>query len=252
MFVACSTRCFSREPLEKALRHIADLEFGKIEVALDWNGPHLQPDKLISDFDGCFHRIRYATNQPFSSLAVDFGAIEGDPFQRQFEASCRLAKALTVAVMTIPAAPAGTPLDREIARLAALTEYANRAGLVLTVLTDSRTITADPEITERLCREVPGLGLTLDPSHYIQLSATAFDDLFPYVQNVQLRDTGKKPDEFHVRIGQGKVEYNRLVTMLERNGYNRSLTVAIFDDPEPPFDVEVEVRKLKLVLESLL
>ena len=40
--------------------------------------------------------------------------------------------------------------------------------------------------------------------------------------------------------------------MLERVGYNRSLTVAIFDRPENDFDVELEVRKLKLLIESLL
>ena len=30
MFVACSTLCFAREPLEKALRLIAELEFDKL------------------------------------------------------------------------------------------------------------------------------------------------------------------------------------------------------------------------------
>ena len=32
MFVACSTLCFSNEPLESALRHIAELEFDKMNV----------------------------------------------------------------------------------------------------------------------------------------------------------------------------------------------------------------------------
>ena len=35
MFVACSTQCFTKEPLESALRHIAELEFDKIELAID-------------------------------------------------------------------------------------------------------------------------------------------------------------------------------------------------------------------------
>ena len=34
MFVACSTLCFSREPLEAALRRIAELEFSKIDLAI--------------------------------------------------------------------------------------------------------------------------------------------------------------------------------------------------------------------------
>ena len=72
------------------------------------------------------------------------------------------------------------------------------------------------------------------------------------MQNIHLRDTGKNPGEFQVRVGQGQIEYARIVTQLQRYGYNRSLTVAIIDRLENPFDREVEVRKLKLLLETLL
>jgi sugar phosphate isomerase/epimerase len=76
--------------------------------------------------------------------------------------------------------------------------------------------------------------------------------LFAYVQNVHFRDTGKKPGDFQVRVGQGEVEYGKIVSQLERHNYDRSLTVSIFDRPDNTFDGEVEVRKLKLLLESLL
>ena len=79
-----------------------------------------------------------------------------------------------------------------------------------------------------------------------------YDIVFPYVQNVHLRDTGLAPGEFQVRVGQGQIEYARIVTQLQRYGYNRSLTVAIIDRPDNPFDREVEVRKLKLLLETLI
>ena len=64
--------------------------------------------------------------------------------------------------------------------------------------------------------------------------------------------TQQAPGEFQVRVGQGCIEYARVVNQLQRFGYNRSLTVAIIDRPENPFDREVEVRKLKLLLETLL
>ena len=79
-----------------------------------------------------------------------------------------------------------------------------------------------------------------------------YDIVFPYVQNVHLRDTGLAPGEFQVRVGQGQIEYARIVTLLQRYGYNRALTVAIIDRPDNPFDREVEVRKLKLLLETLI
>ena len=55
-----------------------------------------------------------------------------------------------------------------------------------------------------------------------------------------------------LRVGQGEIEYNRVFNQLARHGYDRGLTVSILDQIDNPFDVEVEVRKLKLLLESLL
>ena len=67
-----------------------------------------------------------------------------------------------------------------------------------------------------------------------------------------MRDTGLVPGEFQVRVGQGQIEYARIVNLLERYGYSRSLTVAIIDRPDNPFEREVELRKLKLLLETLI
>ena len=154
----------------------------------------------------------------------------------------------------MPSAPLGTPLEEEIKRLSSLVDTAMRDGLVPTLLTDSGTLAGDPVIAIELCKAVPGLGLTLDPSHGLQgpHKEIEFDLVYPYVQNVHLRDTGTKPGEFQVRVGQGLVEYARIVSQLQRYGYSRALTVAIVDRPDNAFEREVEVRKLRLFLETLL
>jgi sugar phosphate isomerase/epimerase len=255
VFVACSTLCFSREPLETALRHIAELEFDKFELTIAESGAHLRPSEVSENPDAAVHRLRHGPSLTPAGLGLDFGpeaGSEGPVLRKRFEAMCRLAKPLTVAVLAIPAAPLGTPVDDEVKRLTTLTGIAMREGLVLTVETHGQTLTADPATAIELCKAVPGLGLTLDPSHYIQGGHKDFDAVYPYVQNIRLRDTGKGPGEFQVRVGQGEIEYGRVVNLLERNGYDRALTVAILDSLDSPFDVEVEVRKLKLLLESLL
>ena len=254
MFVACSTLCFTREPLESALRHIAELEFDKIELVIAEGGPHLRPSEVSENVEAAAHRLRHGPSLTPAAISLDFGDPEPEPpvLRKRFEAMGRLAKPLTVAVLTIPAAPLGTPFDDEVKRLTGLSGLAMRQGLVLAVETHSRTLTADPSAAVALCKAVPGLGLTLDPSHYIQGGFKDFDAVYPYVQNVHLRDTGKGPGEFQVRVGQGNVEYGRIVSQLERHGYDRCLTVSILDAIDNPFDVEVEVRKLKLLLESLL
>lgn len=257
MFVACSTLCFAGEPLEKALRQIAELEFDKFELAVVEGGPHLKPSEIGDTPEAALQRLRRGPSLSPSSLYVDFGpgdgSIPGTLFKR-FESSCRLAKALGVAVLTTHAAPLDSPFDDEVKRLAALASYATREGLVLSLLTHSETLAGDPAIALRLCKAIPPLGLTLDPSHFIHgpFRGADFDALIPYAQNVHFRDTGKDPGAFQVRVGQGEVEYGKIVTQLQRCGYKRSLTVAIVDRPDNPFDREVEVRKLKLLLESLL
>jgi L-ribulose-5-phosphate 3-epimerase UlaE len=69
-----------------------------------------------------------------------------------------------------------------------------------------------------------------------------------YVYHVRLRDTSK--DKLQVRIGQGEVEYGRLINQLNRVNYNRALCVDIA--PTPDVDQLAEMRKLRLLLESLL
>ena len=256
MFVACSTLCFAREPLETALRQIAELEFDKFELALVEDGQHMRPSEAGDNPEAALQRLRSGPSLIPSSLHIDFGAVDwSDPVTRKrFDGLCRLAKSLSVAVLTIPAAPLGTPVADEVKRLSSLVSTAMREGLVLALLTHAETLTADPQVAVELCQAVPGLGLTLDPSHYLQgpHPSVDYDSVFPYVQNVHLRDTGLGPGEFQVRVGQGQIEYARIVNLLQRYGYNRALTVAIIDRPDNPFDREVEVRKLKLLLETLI
>jgi len=156
------------------------------------------------------------------------------------------------AVVNVPAAPAGSDFAAEVARLTGLKRVAEAEGVILTVETHSRTLTADPARAAELCRQVPGLGLTLDPSHYVVGAHPPhdYDDLFPYVRHVRLRDTA--PDRLQVRVGQGQVEYGRIVSQLSRERYQRALCVDIRDTPEPDYPMEPEVRKLKFLLESMV
>ena len=123
-------------------------------------------------------------------------------------------------------------------------------GLVLTVATRIGTLTEKPATALELCQRVPGLGVTLDPSHYIYgpHQGASYDQLMKYVYNTHLRDTTK--DKLQVRVGQGQIEYGKLVTQLSRVHYNRGLTVHLTEMPE--VDHAAEMRKMRLLLESLL
>jgi sugar phosphate isomerase/epimerase len=181
---------------------------------------------------------------------------DDDPheYQRQLRAICRLARLSTVSIIAVPAGPSDSTLEAEAARLRPLVQLAQAEGIVLTVPTRTGTVTEYPDAAAELCERLPGLGLTLDPSHYIAgpHQGKPFDVVYPFVRHVHLRDTGKGPDQFQVRVGQGEVEYGRIIAHLHRFGYDRLLTVAIHDFPDAPYAMDAEVRKLKFLLESLV
>ena len=122
MFVACSTLCFAREPLETALRQIAELEFDKFELALVEDGQHLRPSEVGDNPEAALQRLRSGPSLIPSSLYIDFGGVDWtDPLTRKrFDGLCRLAKSLSVAVITLHASPTGTPVADEVKRLAPL------------------------------------------------------------------------------------------------------------------------------------
>jgi sugar phosphate isomerase/epimerase len=159
-----------------------------------------------------------------------------------------------VPLLTLNAAPVGTSVDAEVQRLTRLLRLAEKDGLLLTLATLTGTLTEDPDVAVALCERVPGLGLTLDPSHYIAgpLQGQSFDQVYPFVRHVHLRDTGRGPNQMQVHVGQGEVEYGRVITQLSRFDYDRLLTVDIRDVPQENFTKEHEVRKLKYLLESLV
>ncbi len=254
MYIACSTLCFGQHPLEQALRIIAELEFNKADVAVHEQGPHLRPSEVAADVPTAALRLRLGPGLTPAAFSVEIEADDPAEHDRQFQAVCRLARVTAVPLLTLRAAKSGTGFEAEAARLGRLVRLAGRDGVQVSVATLTGTLTEGPDAAAELCRRVPGLGLTLDPSHYIAgpHQGKGFDVVYPHVRHVHLRDTGRGPNQFQVRIGQGEVEYGRIVAQLARYHYDRLLTVAIHDVPDAPFAMEPEVRKLKYLLESLV
>jgi sugar phosphate isomerase/epimerase len=254
VYVACSTTCFSRLPLEQALRMINELEFGKVDIAIHEQGPHLKPSEVALDVSLAAQRIRIGPKLTPAAFSLEIEAEGEDAVMRQLRAICKLGRMTAVSVLTMAASPIGIGMDAEVKRLAKLTRLVTTEGLALTVSTKTGTLTETPAAAAELCERVPGLGLTLDPSHFVNgpHQGGPFDEVIPYVKHVHLRDTSRGPGKLQVRIGQGEIEYGRIISQLERAHYDRLLTVAIYDLPDGPFAMETEVRKLKFLLESLV
>jgi sugar phosphate isomerase/epimerase len=171
-------------------------------------------------------------------------------YYQQFASCCKLAKATKVVSLTVRSGELGTPFNAEIERLRELVRIASEEGVVVSVKTEVGRMTEDPDTAAVLCDNVKGLAITLDPSHFISgpHRNKSYDPLLKYVNHTQLRDTS--PTQLQVRVGQGEVEYGRLVTQLAKQRYTRALCVHIQEMPD--IDHAVELRKMRLLLESLL
>ena len=83
-------------------------------------------------------------------------------------------------------------------------------------------MTENPDTAVVMCDSVKGLGITLDPSHYTfgPHSGVNYEQVMKHVFHVRLRDTTK--DQLQVRVGQGDIEYGRLVNQLHKVHYDRA------------------------------
>ncbi len=254
MFVACSTACFGRLSLEDALGVLVELEFSKFEAAIHEHGRQLRPSEIAADIGHAAARLRHGPGLTPAAFSVEIDAESAEEHDRQLAAICRLARISAVPLVSLKAAAVDTDLDDEVERLKHLVKLAAADGIQVAVCTHIGTLTEDPDVALTLCQRVEGLALTLDPSHYIAgpHAGKSYDALYPHVKHIHLRDTGRGPNQFQVRVGQGEVEYGRIIAQLARYQYDRVLTVDIHDIPDAPFAMQPEVRKLKYLLESLV
>jgi len=249
VFVAASSRCFSHLPLSAALERLVELEYTHVEIVVHEVGGHLKPSWVFAHLDQAIDVCRQTYRLTPIAYSVDIEAPE-DLYYQQFAACCKVAKATKVVTLVVRAAELGTPFNAEVERLRQLVAIATRGGCRVGLLTEAGRMTQDPDTAVVLCDNVKGLAITLDPSHYIcgPHAGASLDQVMRYVCHVRLRDTAK--DQLQVRVGQGNVEYGRLITQLNKVNYRRALCVDIL--PLPNVDQQAEMRKIRLLLESLL
>jgi sugar phosphate isomerase/epimerase len=249
VFVAASSECFRDLSLDGVLQRLVDLEYNHVEIAIHEHGGQLTPSQVLADTDAVIAACRETYRLSICGYSVDI-ASEGETYYDEFAACCRLAKATKVVAITVPAGELGTPFNAEIERLQRLAAIASREGVLVGVKTETGRMTQDPDTAVVLCDNVKGLGITLDPSHYVYgpHAGNNYDQVMKHVINVHLRDTTK--DKLQVRVGQGQIEYGRLITQLAKVRYNRALVVHIAEVED--VDHSAELRKMRLLLESLL
>jgi sugar phosphate isomerase/epimerase len=249
VFVCASIECFPDLSPREVLECMVDLGFTSLELPIHETGRWLKPSEVHADLERSIHFCRDTHRLDIAALSIELGP-DRENYYQHFTSCCRLAKAVKVVTLVVPSSELGTPFNEEIERLRKLVEIASLEGAVVGLKTQIGCMTQDPDTAVVLCDNVKGLRLTLDPSHYITgpHQGGSIDKVMKYVQHVHLRDSTKS--KLQVRVGQGEIDYGKLIQQLAKVRYDRALSVHML--PLEGFDHRAEMRKMRLLLDSLL
>lgn len=249
MFVAASTRCFPDFPLSSCLDRLADLEYNAAEIVIGDRPNDLSLDLVEKDLNQAIRVCMTNRQVRPISLLMDINPSESK-YNDKFTSVCRLAKALRLVTISVRSCPWGTPYNEEIERLRQMVQYSSQHGIVVGIMNQTGCLADLPESIVSLCNTVPGLALSLDPSYYVfhRDNVIEYETLSSLVCHVRLRDTSAA--KFQVQIGQGVLEYGKLVSQLNKSQYGRALCVDL--EPQEDINQESEMRKMRLLLDSIL
>lgn len=246
MQIAGSTRSLWEMSLGQACSQLQDLGYDKCELWLNDEYDQLKVATVLSNADSAMAELRDASR--LSPVAI---FIDQEVSRSEFEQIVEFARALRVAQITIEASPLGTPFNTEIDRLRERHGICHRAGIRLSILTRRGLLTEDPMTATELCQSVKGLGITLDPTCYIfRPDKVAWDMVFDHTLHCHLRDSSST--QAQVSCGLGDVDFNRITATLDSLQFDRTLCVDLLPQTMSGEERLLELRKLRLLLESML
>ncbi len=244
MFVSASTRCFADLDFWQALQQIHDLEYDKVEIWMDEDGA-LKPSVVLSDIDAFVAQFHEATRMsPVAfTLAQEISITE-------FASLCKLAKLLKVTQIVIPSSPLGTPFNSEIDRLKEMCKMAATEGIRVGIRTEKGHLSEDAHTAVELCQAIKGLGVSYDPSYFLTHPESTLELVAPHTFHVHLRDSTVQ--QVQVQVGLGEIDYSDIITQLSKENYRRALSVEILPDRLGTDHRALELRKIRMLLDSLL
>lgn len=251
MFITCSTQCFGSKRLEEVFATMIELQFQKYELVLDENSNHLKPSEVHENLSKAIGLLKSTPGLIPTVFTAYFGELDSSAYKLHFLAVCRLARQCFVPVINIQASSPTANINGEILRLKELVKIAEKEGVLINLIMEQGTLASDPKSVVQICKEVKQLGVCLDPSLEVLSPDIQLEELYSYARHIHFRDTGRGISQFQVRVGQGQVDFGKVISHLEKCKYERALSIDIQQKPEITFPVEPEIRKLKYLLESM-
>jgi len=224
-----------------------------------------RPERTASEVIGILERMSL---QPDECFVLDFGEPINNPDEsvrketrRRFPGLVKFASLVGCrSIMLIPGVVDFSlgkqkSFDLSVLELRELVKISRDDGVLLNIEPCEPSVAQDPQDAIRLCEEVPGLGLTLDYSHFIDpgYHQSVVEPLHRFAQHFHARQAtrGKRVET----VEKGTIDFSRIISLLRHLNYQGTLAVEYVDcDTTTQCGVNVleETPKMKAELEKLM
>ena len=219
------------------IRQVCELNYPFVEINLD------DPVKIQAQLDSLLaikkkYGIQYLAHYPNEGNPADLNALETvfvPKVKRLIEFSPLLGiKKGTIHFWMDKRWASETVISEKISMLSQLVDHGEKFNLQLCL----ENLTARHDSFSRVFTQIPKLKMTMDIGHGQLLSKenTAFGfmaHVFEKIEHIHVHDnlggTGVK-DDLHLPLGQGIVDYPKILSILVEKGYDSTITMEVKSD----------------------
>jgi len=263
---------FGRKPLRDSLLLLKSMGFDVVDIGaspgnaqIDQMAAATEPLKLAAEVRELIQQVGL---RPEECFVLDFGPPINHPDENVWQRTRELFKGVARfaaliecrSIMLIPGIVhpeigRARSFDRAVEKLKELTQISQHMGLQLNIEACEPSIAEDPRDAKQLCEQVPGLGLTLDYSHFIDPghTQTSVEPLHQFAKHFHFRQAA--PRKRVETVDKGTIDFGRVLSLLQQQSYTGTLAVEYVDCEETEkcgVDVLPETVKLRAQLLELL
>jgi len=263
---------FGPKPLREALRILKDLGFTIADVGVCPGNTQIHPLQAARAPEATSEEARKGLDEmnlrPEECFVLDFGDPLNHPDDESRHTTLQLFLGLVKfaslvgfrSIMLIPGVvypELGWErcFELSVSMLRELVKMSEERGVHLNIEPCEPSVAQDPQDALRLCQQVPGLGLTLDYSHFIDpgFAQSSVEPLHHFARHYHARQAapGKRVETMRA----GTIDFKRILGLLHEQKFSGVVAVEYVDcDVTTQCGVKVleETIKMKAELTSLL
>ena len=273
MRIAGATFSFGPISLETSATILRDLGFSWADVGAGWsNYQQVLPEETLGDPSGQADRVCRVMDEHglrISELFVmQFEHAINHPTPGSRRTTLERFRGMTVfaqqagfeSIMMIPGSvhedmgqSAQGAFDTSVEVLREMVRIAGDHAVQCNIEPCVGSVAHAPADALALCAAVPGLGLTLDYAHQVQLGLghEAIEPLHAHARHLHAKQSA--PGAFQARPDEGVIDFARIMRKLQADDYDGVICVEFVTNPavvEAGWNVEHETGKLKRMLED--